>query len=460
MSDGPADTTERSRREFLKAAGGATLGSFILSACGPGPSDGLGNAQVSSLPTGYNFHPIEPGAIGNLPNDIELSPLLMLNNRGSLLLYGSFGERYGLFESQLGLGGGPPTVSAAKPRLITGTALEDGRRIDSIDTVDLNDDGSIAVVVDTDGEISTDRLAFMAPSVYLSREGTAFEYKAGLGDEAPDEAGTLGGVFGDLSLHNDDNLLIAAMYSDREAGSPAPADTVFSGLFHLPSANFASGRELVSSANVLRGTDNSVSQFGLVDLGADGSFVSQVFSDNRDQALQSILGSTDDPSERSFVIGGSTSAGKGAVDIVRATAAKSQAPADVYFGPRVASNGQRAHVEHYSDDDAVLYLGNSIVAQTGNQSPNGNVIRGLSAPVAGPDGLLFYLLTLDSGFELCVTNGTDRATILASGDEIGGKKIRIATHGYHSDQADDEARIAFYAEFEDGSHAIVVGIPG
>ncbi|MCW8874933.1 MAG: hypothetical protein OQK27_04195, partial [Gammaproteobacteria bacterium] len=83
----------------------------------------------------------------------------------------------------------------------------------------------------------------------------------------------------------------------------------------------------------------------------------------------------------------------------------------------------------------------------------------LSAPVTGPDGLLFFLLTLESGFEICVTNGKDTATILASGQQVGDRRIVTATLGYHSDQADREARLAFYAEFDDGSNAVVVGVP-
>ncbi len=458
MADQPTEH-DRSRRGFLKTAGTATLGAFVLSACGREASDGFAASASTPLPSGFRFYPIDPTGIDGLPGDLELSPLVMLNNVGQLLMYASFGERYGLFEVPLDLGGGAPDVGRARVALQTGTELADGRRVDSIDSVDFNDDGTIAAVIGTDGEINTDRLPLMAPGVYLSREQSDFEYRAGLGDPAPDNGGTLGGVFGDLALGNNDNLLITAMFSDRDPSSTASVDTVFSGLFYLPSATLSEGRDLINSSSTLSGTNGNVSQFGIVDVNSGGDFVAQAFVDNRDQALSAMLAGTDDPSAGSFVIGGSTGGARGTFGIVRPTAAKAATPGDIYFGPRVALDGRRAIVEHFSDDDAVLYLGDDVVARTGDSSPKGQVIKGLSAPVMGPDGLLFYLLTLEDGFELCVTNGSSQATVLSSGDRLGGKRIVTAAHGYHSDQADSEARIVFYGEFDDGSEAIIVGVP-
>lgn len=455
---------DRSRRHFLKQVGGIAVGSIVIGACSGDASDGLGaiaSAAASPLPSRYRFIPLIPGTgAPGLPGGFALSPLVMLNNSGMLLLYGASSERYGLFAFNLDTEADTPMLQGTGSTiLITGTELADGRRVDSIDTVDLNDQGSIALVLGTDGEIATDRLALMGPGVYLSRDRSAFEPMVRFGDPLPDSHGRFGGVFGDLALRNEDKLLLSAMYSARDKERLTPADTVFSGLFYLPSSHLEGARGLVDTTTLLRGTERSISGFGLVDMADSGEYAAQVFASRPDEALDALMRNEEDTSAASYVIGGSVGAARGTINLFGASAAPSRPAAEVYFGPRVTSDGRRALVEHYADGQAALYLGDTVVARTGADSPLGNPIRGLSAPVTGPDGLLFYLLSLESGFEVCVTNGSDTATILAAGQPVGDKRIVTATLGYHSDQADNEARLAFYAEFDDGSNAVVVGIP-
>lgn len=457
-------STDRSRRRFLKQVGGIAVGAVALGACSNDTSadlDAPAPDTASPLPSRYRFIPLIPGSgAPGLPGGFELSPLVMLNNSGMLLLYGVTDARYGLFAYDLDMEADKPVLQgAARTVLLTGTELADGRRVDSIDTVDINDHGSIALVLGTDGEISTDRLALMGPGVYLSRERAAFEPLVRFGDPLPDSGGRFGGVFGDLALRNEDNLLLSAMYSARDLERLTPADTVFSGLFHLPSSRLNGARSVVSSTSLLRGTDRSISGFGLVDMAESGEYAAQVFASRPDEALGALMSNEVDPSAASYVIGSSVRAPRGTINLHGASAVPNRPAGEVYFGPRVTGDGRRALVEHYADGLAVLYLGDAVVARTGDSSPLGNPIRGLSAPVTGPDGLLFYLLTLESGFEICVTNGKETATILASGQPVGDRRIVTATLGYHSDQADSEARLAFYAEFDDGSNAVVVGIP-
>ncbi|HYQ73435.1 MAG TPA: hypothetical protein VET88_16115 [Gammaproteobacteria bacterium] len=454
---------DRSRRHFLKQVGGIAVGTIVLGACSDDNRAGLGAyaSAASSLPSRYSFVPLIPGSSApGLPGDFELSPLVMLNNSGMLLLYGVTGERYGLFAFEMDIEAGKPKLrGTARTILLTGTELADGRRVDSIDTVDINDHGSIALVLGTDGEINTDRLALMGPGVYLSRERTAFEPVVRFGDRLPDSDGSFGGVFGDLVLQQHDNLLLSAMYADRDRKRLTPADTVFSGLFHLPSSRMNGVRNVVSSTSLLRGTDRSISSFGLIDMAESGEYAAQVFASRPDEALDALLRNQPDTSAGSYVIGSSVTDARGTINLYGAGAVPNRPAGDVYFGPRVTTDGRRAMVENYADGQAVLYLDDTVVARTGSASPLGNTIRGLSAPVTGPDGLLFFLLTLESGFELCVTNSKETATILASGQPVGNRKIVTATLGYHSDQADSEARLAFYAEFDDGSNAVVVGVP-
>jgi hypothetical protein len=249
------------------------------------------------------------------------------------------------------------------------------------------------------------------------------------------------------------------MYAVRDLKQLTPADTVFSGLFHLPSSTMDGARSVVTSTTLLRGTDQSISSFGLVDMAESGEYAAQVFASRPDEALGALMRNQPDTSAGSYVIGSSVKDARATINLFGASAVKNRPAGDVYFGPRVTSDGRRATVEHFSDEQAVLYLDDTVVASTGSASPLGKTIRGLSAPVTGPDGLLFFLLTLESGFELCVTNSKETATILASGQSVGNRKIVTAMLGYHSDQADSEARLAFYAEFDDGSNAVVVGMP-
>jgi hypothetical protein len=142
----------------------------------------------------------------------------------------------------------------------------------------------------------------------------------------------------------------------------------------------------------------------------------------------------------------------------RLPGAPARARGETYYGPRVRGNSV-AHTTHRTNTLQTLIFNGQIIAQSGGVSPLNQQIGGVSAPVLGPGGLLYYLLMTQQGLELCVSNGQAKKTILARGDVIGGLQVDAILHAFHSDQADSAGRIAFAVEFTGGPRAIVVGIP-
>lgn len=455
------DTGGTTRREFLKSMGGAALGGIILSACGDSSkiasapelgSVGDGLAGGAALPNGYRFFKITPPKGAALGAIDSLTPGIMLNDRGEIVFYAqNKADGFGLYELTLDLGQSTPAIERSRVIISTGTVLGDGRRVDNIVRADINAQGSIATVFATEGDGTAATARQAISGVYLERGKEEFSPVARFGQGIEGVDARFGGHFGDIALNDNDQLLMAAHYMGDQ--SPRP------GLFHLGAKN--AFRLVVNAGAAVPTSQGVIQTFGLVDFNEDGGFVSQTFGDDPQRALRSLEQGDTGATQESFAVVGNVNAPQ-TFNLAAAStrlAAPVKKSGEVYMGPRVGPRGMTALVTHPSDDTAALWLGEQRVEATGQPSPGGAPVTSISAPVLGKDLLMYYLVSTDRALELCVSNGKERRTILSSGESIGNQRIANIVHGYHSRQVDKSGRIVFFAEFDNGEQAIVLGMP-
>jgi hypothetical protein len=137
---------------------------------------------------------------------------------------------------------------------------------------------------------------------------------------------------------------------------------------------------------------------------------------------------------------------------------------DALVGPRVSEEGIAASVVHRSSDHLELHRHRrrgraTRLSHTGAGKGRGEEVRTISAPVLGPDGLLFYRVIGRKAMELLAVKGGERRRILETGDRIGGERVKVLNVGWHTDQVDARGRLAFQVQLYDGRTAIVIGTP-
>lgn len=460
MTTGDRPTSGMDRRRALELMGAAFGGVLLTTYCGEGGGASGGAAGASSpggatLPNGYRFVPVFSAGGDVLPAVTDVTPGVLLNGRGEILLYGQRGEGYGLYELTLDLGGEKPRVRSARAVVETGATLSDGRRVGRIAATDVNDRGSIATVLGTswDGSPGTQERAI--PAVYLERGKKALEPIARFDEPADREDRRYGGAFGDIALRDDDQVLIVARY--MEPRSPGEA------IFLAPPEPGPTARLLFGTGDALPGTRGAAAeQLGLIDAAGD-RFITQATGAYPDETLSAMERGEIGPSGGTSVVSGAVSDPKGTLSLLAGSprfGTSGDRAGEVYMGPRVGAGGERAFVTHLTDERMVLWFGERRVAAAGEASPAGASIQGISAPVLGPPGLVFYLLLTDRGPELCASNGAEHRKLIRSGDRTeDGRTVTRIQHGFHSAQADPQGRIVFHAEFEQGPPALVLGLP-
>lgn len=460
----------KTRREFLKTMGGAALGGVFLSGCsddppGSGPPGGGGRLNAASpgaLPNGFRFSSVYRPGGETLGGVSGLTPGILLNDLGEILFYApNRAEGYGLYELSLDLGSEKPAIRSSREMLSTGNVLDDGRRVDNIVRADVNAQGDVALVLATETNGEPEKVREGIAGVYLERAKQQMLSIAAYGQEVTGGDGrTLGGHFGDLSLNDQGQLLMVAHYTEGQLPQP--------GLFHVPTPRdtLQSGPStfglVIDAGDAVPTTRGVVQSFGLVDFDEDGGYVSQLFGDEPQRALQSLGAGDTSATQESFAVVGNVSQPPDSFTL-SAAPSRFEAPVkkqgEVFMGVRVAGRGLTALITHPDDENMILWHGDTPVERTGQASPDGEPVVAISAPVLGRDQLMYYLLHTEKSMQLCVSNGSERRVILRSGDTVSGQRIRRIVHGYHSDQVDKDGRIVLFAEFESGEQAIVLGVP-
>ncbi len=443
------------RRDFIKLMGGA-LGGVALASCGSRSSD---ETPVAPIPNGYTFYKLVssgdplPGGntLGAIPGTVTI------NDKNEVCFYGlDQTNTNGFYEVQVDFDSSRPKVVQKRKVVREGDELKDKKVVSQINMADTNDHGSFAATIQTDDNLS---------SLYLEREKQGLEPIAGLRTTLPGGGGKFGGNFGDLDIHDNNDVLIVSHF--------APSDTAqgHQGLFHLPGGEVnQQGRIVASTRDAIPGTDGFLTGIGLIDMHDNGNYVMQAYGSNSSQLMQTTRKSAGimDAVASSMLISGNArnqfskvlkSASPSLKTVRKLVGMEDIAVGEIKYGPRIGAGNNAAYVNHINDNHQVLNYNGKQVVSVGSVTPLGATIVSLSAPVVGSDGLLYYQASTDKGLELMVYNGPELRTILSKDDIVDGSVMRSFFFGFMPDQVDSSGRIVITGDFQDGSTSIVIGIP-
>lgn len=444
------------RRDFMKLMGGA-LGGVALASCGnSGSSD---ETPVAPIPNGYTFYklvssgdPIPGGnTLGAIPGTVTI------NDRNEVYFYGlDQTNTNGFYEVQVDFDSSRPKVVQKRKVVREGDELKDKKVVSQINMADTNDHGSFAATIQTGDNLS---------SLYLEREKQGLEPIAGLRTPLPGGGGKFGGNFGDLDIHDNNDILIVSHF--------APSDTAqgHQGLFHLPGGEVnQQGRIVASTRDSIPGTDGFLTGIGLIDMHDNGNYVMQAYGSNSSQLMQTTRKSAGimDAVASSMLISGNArnqfskvlkSASPSLKMVRKSVGMEDIAVGEIKYGPRIGAGNNAAYVNHINDNHQVMNYNGKQVVSVGSVTPLGATIVSLSAPVVGSNGLLYYQASTDKGLELMVYNGPELRTILSKDDIVDGSVLRSFFFGFMPDQVDSSGRIVITGDFQDGSTSIVIGIP-
>lgn len=445
------------RRDFLKVLGGA-LGTVVLtSACGGG--GGTLPPGVAPIPNGYRFFRILssgdalPGgdSLGGIPGSVSI------NNSNEIYFYGMDQQNInGYYELLMDYAGSQPGVVQMRKVVREGDTLNDSKEVTQINMSVMNDQASVAAVLQTSDKLS---------GLYLEREKKGFTPVAEFLSPLPGGGGTFGAAFGDVDIHTNDDILFVSHFS------PSATAQSYQGLFYLPGGEVnQQGSILSSTRELIPGIDGTITGFGLVNLNAGGNYVTQSYgitaADQQQQMSSATSGGPLDSASKSLLIQGqvnsqaSKSVRVASPNLTLAkTGAATPASGEIMFAPRIGPNNDLAYINNTSATQQILNYKGTNVFSSGSISPLGATIVSMSAPVVGADGLLYTQAVTDKGLELIVNNGAESRTILAKDDLLDGKPLQTFFFGFMPDQVDSSGRIVLTGDFADGTNSLIVGIP-
>jgi len=442
------------RRDFMKVLGGALGAVTLTSSC----SDNGSGSAVTPIPNGYRFFKIISSGAA-LPGGNTLSGIpgtVMLNDAQEVHFYGlDQTTANGFYELRMDFGGSRPTVTQPPRKVVReGDVLKDKKEVSRINMGDVNSQGSFAAILQTNDNL---------PGLYLERQKQGFEPVAGYQTALPGGGGTFGGIFGDVDIHTNDDILVVSHFA------PGGSAQGRQGLFYLPGGEVnQQGAIVASTGDSIPDSDGFLTGIGLVDMHDQGHYVLQAYGGDLYQVVNPstnvmnasspsllITGKVSSPSLK--ILQGSSSSltlGK------RLAAMAGSFPVgEIKNGPRIGASNNPAFVVNQSDTAQQLYYSGKPVVATGTLTPLGATIVSLSAPVVGSNGLLYYQAVTNNGIELMVYNGVELKTILSNGDNVDGSSLASFFFGFMTDQVDSSGRIVLTGDFADGSTSLIIGLP-
>ena len=491
------------RRTFIKYASGV-LGGSLLAACGVETSptadrDVGGDVQ---LPNGYRFHAVKRDGdalpdghrIANLRYDAAIG--------GGVVAYTAFDEegRLGLHRLHLDVRDGVPHAGEERT-LIRELDAFDGGRATTVGGYDVDADGSVVVahetlrwedpipVEDLEAHVEIHEADFDAASdlpglpddgyVYR-RDAAIYRFGARGTPEALVRAGTptdeghviLGG-FGPALQRGRELLFSAGL---EYAHPDADVQDVGDGVWYVADLRRgAASARLVQRAGILPtaafdtdrlSVDGVVGGFGLLDLQPGGRYALQAFAG--DPNLPDDDGTTAEFAGSVLLAG--TASRVGSARVLSAPRRSGLAPsrdrdaigiADLASGPRVAADGTVGSVAQFEDGSQRVYVGGRLFAASGDVSPAGHVLESFLPPVFGPQGETYVVAGSESAMELLAFDGRSVRTLLATDDTLVGdpRALSMMTLGTLIHHVDRDGTLAFTALLDDGSSALVIGVP-
>lgn len=445
-----------SRRDFLRLMG-ASVGCALLgttSGCGSsGSSNVISGAPAGPLPSGYVFHRLFTPGQGPFPDIVSLNQQILLDESGHVVFTAVHADdTTGLYYLTFVIDRhGRPEVSHIR-RLVREGDLLDGRVIDHVVSLDINDAGQVALVLAFDVDPAQ---GAQGPQAVVMDRGDGLEIVLDYNDPVPDHDGLYGGSFGDIDLEGDDILVVARFGSDGFCAQ---------GIHYLPSALKSQAKVVLSSLEQIPEADGVIDGFGLIDLDADGNYVAQGYGEDPLSAASALPRQSGRTG--TFSVKGNVSARASECRLLSAcpslvlsrSAAGRFDGGDNIYGPRLSGLDETCLLTS-SPSGLVLFRNQQIVAQAGGPSPGGHTVRSILPGVFNGTGLLFYELITDAGLELCVQDGQTSALLLSRGDKLDGLGVDTLALGFHSSQADDQGKIVLYAQMDDQAETILLGLP-
>lgn len=497
-----------SRRDFVSMMT-AVLGSGIfLAGCGGGGGGGTppagtgGGGAAGAPPNGFRFLEVlhsdnlelptlnrsqEIGAKAALRASAEASPYLRaftggleLTNGGHVFFHAvDMNGHVALYQGDLQEVGGVLRLVGIRRVIGEGDLLPDGTRVTGIGVGQANAQGAYATIL---------QLEEAPRAIYLGSAEEGFQPFARLGDPMPGGGGILGGDFRYVGMDDQGNL--AFLSSHVPEGTCLPVE----GLAHVVGGDPSHPQSgiLLSSQNALPDGLGMTAGLGLFAMSPGGHFVLQTTIDQGDGIGGGDLigirppGGPKDPGPEpspeptrvptrgvaglpETVVLQGTVRKPGMARIVAASRSAAVNPllrsvhqlaeGSAIYGPRITSGGIPVTVLHQDESHMALYYGETLVAETGGASPQGNTIASFAPPVCGGDDRIYFVLICEETAELVMYDGVESRTILARGDRVGPRTISGLNFGLTPKQADLQDRIVLLAEFEDGTSGIVLGTP-
>lgn len=442
-----------SRRDFIRTTSCA-MGGVILSGCGSG-NGGLGGGITT--PSGYYFYRLKTEG-NNAGTGSRSLPIYEFGasvhiSTGGIITFDAFDikGRQGLFQLDVDFTNQKPLIYQEHTSLLTGDVLADGRDVKKFISHDVNRDGNIAAVI----KPAASSEIHYGSGLYLNHLRGGFEPILGIGDKFHQDQYESTGIMGDISLDDENSLLLTA---NHLTGS-APR----SSLFHLPGSMLSNSRQVMSTGDFVNGSDEFVTGFGIVDHNAAGHFSSTI-----SHAQSGLVGAVKQPGAENPVNGLLQGHLANPNDHFLLSAgpniSASTHTASVHYGPRVASDGMiySKIADQYKES---LIAGDEVIKTTDGVSSQGDKISSFTPGCTGADGAFYYTeySESESGLHtvLFAYDGVEHKEILSSGNTLsdGGSPVRNILFSTTTNHVADDGNIVLLCEFADKSTSIVVGIP-
>jgi hypothetical protein len=360
-------------------------------------------------------------------------------------------DKGGIFQLDVDFSGYKPVIDSERTILKKGDTLADGRVVDKVSAFDMNDSGSVAAVISSENVKD-----HVGSGVYASVNNSGMIPVVVGKDAFPNYSCFSSSSFGDIDIHDNDDILVSASYTPTDGRS-----TSGQGLFHLPSASLASCNLVNSTGEIIPGTDHLVTSFGLIDMHDDGNYVVQGSSEaistkgripSADETCDSVLISSNVNKSRESRV----------VSATKAISAEISNVGSVNYGPRVDGKGNELSIVNHDDGSESLQLNGNTILETGDRLIGRTSILNFGPGAVGEDGVIYYTMITDE--EECISlvayNGHRHEVLLSRGDILSdGGLVENIIFGTTTGHVDSYGRLSFLCEFGDGSASLVVGIP-
>jgi hypothetical protein len=130
-------------------------------------------------------------------------------------------------------------------------------------------------------------------------------------------------------------------------------------------------------------------------------------------------------------------------------------------GPRISPQGTMGSVLTLANESQRLYFGGRLVASSGDLTPSGNSMESFMTPVFGPEGEMYVTVQTADSMELMLYDGATLRTLLRTNDTLVGETtpVSLITLGTLIRHVNRDGQLAFTVVREDGTCALVIGIP-